>query len=349
MANGGQAANGGSGGVGGTAFGAAIGTGMGIGADAISRGSSYRQQKKLNEHGFDISKRLMDYQAEKQYQYWLDTNYSAQKEQMEKAGLNVATMYGGVGDGGKTASIGATASGGSASSANSGVQGMGIGAQAAMQLQLLNAQKENIEADTANKQAETAGTQAGTAVKIQEELKLQMENNYMGKGAYKDGMTGYEVRYQQEAAEMYNKVADTELKKMNLDQMPTRLQNEVQRVVLEGQRLKIDAMNARTAQERNTITERLEILRQNVAISMQQAGLNVEVQGQNLNNAARNADREQRDIHFGVNKGMEAIDKILSAAVPWYEPSTTTTRWTETEQPDGSYRETRSRETRRRN
>ena len=78
-------------------------------------------------------------------QYWEDTNYQAQREQMEKAGLNVGLMYGGQGQGGQTMNPGGSASGGSIEGRN-GLSGMGmqIGADVALKM----AQAKNIEAQT---------------------------------------------------------------------------------------------------------------------------------------------------------------------------------------------------------
>ena len=60
------------------------------------------QQTKLNNLQIEGSKNLMDYSRNLQMQTWKDTNYSAQRAEMEKAGLNPAMMYGLSGGGGTT-------------------------------------------------------------------------------------------------------------------------------------------------------------------------------------------------------------------------------------------------------
>lgn len=81
---------------------------------------------------------------------WEATNYKAQVEQMEKAGLSVAGMYSsGRGGGGATASQGSGASG-AVAPAGGGEIGM------ALQMQLLQAQKQNIEANTNKTNVEAA-------------------------------------------------------------------------------------------------------------------------------------------------------------------------------------------------
>ena len=124
-----------------------------------------RQQKKLSEQqGLISNKYAMD--------LWEKTNYSAQRKQLEKAGLNVGLMYKGAGEGGRT---GAPVAGGNAPTGGGEV---GMALQTGIQKELLQAQKENIEADTklketeANKKggADTENVQANTAKLIQETL-----------------------------------------------------------------------------------------------------------------------------------------------------------------------------------
>lgn len=99
---------------------------------------------------------------------WNKTNYAAQRQQMEKAGLNPALLYG-MGSGG----------GGSIGQSSSNMQGdinapnVGMALQVGMQMELLQAQKENIQADTKNKLADAART-AGS----QTDLDKAMTTNY---------------------------------------------------------------------------------------------------------------------------------------------------------------------------
>lgn len=308
------------------------------------------QQKKLQELQIKGQQQMGIFNRQQQQQLWEDTNYSAQRKEMEKAGVNVGMMYGMGGGGGATAA----ASSGNVTGANAPTGGgemqamTGMGLQAGLataQIDLMKAQTEKTKVEA----EKTAGvdTELGAAnIKqtIAKALETELQNTYMSKGAYKDGMTGYEVKYQQEAAKMYNTIADTEIKKLNLEQMPTQLQNEVKKVVLEGQRVAIDAINARTAQERNAITERIEALKRNLMITMQGQELQMQTKGQENQNRQFNQQMEQKD----EDQLMQWVDKVMGAAVPWYEPSTTTeTRnWSD----DGeTYRSGGSSTTRRRN
>lgn len=94
------------------------------------------------------------------------TGYQAQVAQMKAAGLNPALMYGSAGGGGSTqggagmaggAGAGSGSVGGTPSAPDTGITaGIGMG----LQLELLDAQKKNIEADTDKKRAETGKEEA---------------------------------------------------------------------------------------------------------------------------------------------------------------------------------------------
>lgn len=161
---------------------------LGAGMGAINDKRQLAQQGALNQQQVAAQKDLMQANLRNQMALWDATNYSAQKQQMEKAGLNPALMYGMSGGGGATAAAGTggSVSGGSAQQ-NPGEMAM------ALNLQLLRAQKENIEADTKNKQADatlkggaqTENIKADTALKVLDqivkdytgkELKSQYEN-----------------------------------------------------------------------------------------------------------------------------------------------------------------------------
>lgn len=133
-----------------------------------------RQQDALNEQQFGIDKRMIDYQMMKQLEMWNKTGYGAQVQQLKDANLNVGLLYGMKGGGGLTTG---NASGGiNAKGAPQGgreiqdVMGMG------MQLQLLQAQKENIKADTALKLAEAGiKPEQGKNIKMDTTLKDQQQ------------------------------------------------------------------------------------------------------------------------------------------------------------------------------
>ena len=77
-------------------------TGLGMLLSGWNDRRQLKQQQKLQDQQIAGNKELLEAQRLKEMQMWEDTNYSAQKEQMRKAGLNPALMYGMGGGGGTT-------------------------------------------------------------------------------------------------------------------------------------------------------------------------------------------------------------------------------------------------------
>lgn len=141
--------------------------GLAIGVNAANAGGNLIFGEIQQRRQLEGQKKALAQQNAAAYDMWLKTNYSAQRHQLEKAGLNPGLLYGmGGGGGGQTGS----------SSAMPSAQNVGqMDIASAAQLALLKAQKENIEADTANKKAdagkkgaETPGAQADSEMKGQE-------------------------------------------------------------------------------------------------------------------------------------------------------------------------------------
>lgn len=129
---------------------------LGIGMAGWNDERQIRQEEKLQRLQIAGSKELTDYQMQKQLEMWKATSYKAQMEQMIKAGINPALMYGMGGGGGQT--TGGSASQVSRSNAPTG--GGEVTAMAGMGIQfgMMEAQRRNIEADTKLKEAEAAKT-----------------------------------------------------------------------------------------------------------------------------------------------------------------------------------------------
>ena len=131
--------------------------------------------KKAEKRQDKYQRGLADYQVMKQndmneqarqtnMKYWEDTNYSAQREQMEKAGLNVGLMYDTGGMQASSGSAGGSAGQGSVQTSAPDAQGAmsrgGMAVMSALQAKMIEAQINNINADTQNKQEGTAGISA---------------------------------------------------------------------------------------------------------------------------------------------------------------------------------------------
>ena len=154
------------------------------------------QQKKLQALQIAGSKELADYNYSKQLEMWKATNYGAQMEELEKAGLNPGLIYGMSGGGGvTTGSGGGSVTGATASQGGGGELGLGLQmATQAAQLAIMEAQKKNIEADTANKTADTAnkGTQ-GEILKLEEEFKALTLDASVAKKHYETNQAMHEA------------------------------------------------------------------------------------------------------------------------------------------------------------
>ena len=144
--------------------------GVQLGADILSNvinnEMQNEQQKRLMQLQIQGQKEMTDYTMAKQLQMWKDTNYPAQVQQMKDAGLSVGLMYGkGGGGGATTGSPSANVSGGVAQKGSVNIaMGMQL-AQQQEQIELLKAQKENVNAQTEKTKAEVPNIQADTEVK----------------------------------------------------------------------------------------------------------------------------------------------------------------------------------------
>lgn len=122
-----------------------IGAGLGLMTGGLTTRRQEESQKRMNAEGVNNSKEMTLFNRKQQMKLWEDTNYSAQREQMEKAGLNVGLMYeGGGGGGGTTGLQTASQSGGNARTNNDSNEGMAM----QMQNSMLEAQKSLIQAQT---------------------------------------------------------------------------------------------------------------------------------------------------------------------------------------------------------
>lgn len=129
-------------------------------ANAIFAGSEdqrqYNQQAKLQGLQIQGAQQMADYQQQEQMKTWYETNYPAQVQQLEQAGLNPALLYGGGGGSGASLGSGAAAmpTGATASDAasrqNAGTNAATMGLMLAQQ-KLMAAQTDAAEA-TANNQ-----------------------------------------------------------------------------------------------------------------------------------------------------------------------------------------------------
>lgn len=181
-------------GVGAGAASGLLGAGMGLLLEGHNDRRQLKQQGKLQDLQIQGEKQMTDYNMSKQLQMWKDTSYQAQKEQMQKAGINPALMYGMGGGGGQSMGTPNANVTGAEAPKGGGEAMAGMGIMSNAQLALMNAQKENIEADTANKKAETG---------VKEVQKPNIEIDTYGKQIQNTVAAGtIEARIQQETEKL---------------------------------------------------------------------------------------------------------------------------------------------------
>lgn len=131
--------------------------GMGLGmATAKWQDRRQREQAKMLQ-GIEMtgSKEMAKFNQMMALDMWEKTGYEAQRKQMEKAGLNVGLMYGSAGSGGTTQGATGSVSG---QSAQGGSGELGMGMQLGLQATMMQAQIENMKANTEKTKVETVKT-----------------------------------------------------------------------------------------------------------------------------------------------------------------------------------------------
>lgn len=210
------------------------------------------QQEKLQQLQIRGQKEMGDYNYEQQMRMWHDTNYSAQVDELRKAGLNPALMYGMSGGGGTTTgSQGGSVSGASAPSGGGEVVNM-MGLQRGQtlaEIELIKAQTEKVKAEaekTSGVDTELAKADAILKTVLgkdaQRQLDIKNPNREVETKTYQNEL---EAR-QGIAGTIYNAWLEGRLDKMNIEQL--------EQLVLQ---------NAKTRDERREIQSRIDNLEAN--------------------------------------------------------------------------------------
>lgn len=123
---------------------------MGLGLGALNDNRQLKQQGRLLSQQQKFDREQMQYQNELQFDMWNKTNYSAQVEQMKKAGLNPALLYG-MGGGGGTTTGQANAGVHAAAAPSGGGEIMGMLQMRTQEasIKLMEAQAEKAKAEAA--------------------------------------------------------------------------------------------------------------------------------------------------------------------------------------------------------
>lgn len=218
-------------------IGGIVGGGMAIVKDIYSNGNYNQQQidqqRELNNLQIQGNRQLMDYQNQLQYDMWLKTNYSAQVDELKKAGLNPALMYKGAAGGGVT---GTTTQGGvsgghasdEAARINAKVNQESLG----LQRQMAIAQIRNMEADTNLKNTNAEKT-AGVDTRLGEanisNLAASTNNKEIeGIGIEIDNrIKTVKAQVAEATQEQQIEMANAELNKINAQTRQIELNNEI--------------------------------------------------------------------------------------------------------------------------
>lgn len=283
-----------------------IGQGMGLALGAYNDKRQLKQQEKLTAQQVKAQKEMGAYNKTLEKQMWDETNYGAQMEHIKKAGLNPALLYGTSGGGGVTTGGGGGASvtGGVATQGGGGEAGMGM--QLASQMALMNAQKENIEADTANKKAGTSATGTGEALTIEkiatEKLNQQfqeIENSIKGK-TQEDVISTIAWGAQKMLYEQNIKGNESDISDETKEQEKEMIRSRATGMILENALKRSGIYKNET--EIKAITEQIKIGWER---------LKVETAGQQV--SSENADKMMKSILIGA--GINAVGNIAKSLI----------------------------------
>lgn len=133
-----------------------VGAGLGMATDLVGGFMGQMFADKNTKRQIAAQKEMADYNQALNMKMWKETNYTAQMNELKKAGLNPSIIYGGAGaqGGGNTVSTGNIGQSNAGENSNSGMQGIMAGLQAGM----MEAQIEALKAGANKDNADAAAT-----------------------------------------------------------------------------------------------------------------------------------------------------------------------------------------------
>jgi hypothetical protein len=268
---------------------------LGMGIGGLQQGAQNKRQKDLMNLQFKNQKKLNEQGADLSYENWLRTNYSAQRAEMEKAGLNVGMMYGMGGAGGTlTGGSGGSAAGGQAAAPNNQMA-MLLGDLAA-NIELKKAQARNLDADTENKPL-----QGGL-------LQTQIDSNKLINAFNTEN---FETALKTAEAELDNTIANTNKQvaegKLSEIDAKTRNWENIQNVLNTIADTK--KMNAEVQQQWKRIAQGWEEL------ALKNKGLNIEQQKTNVQEFGAETQRNYPNVWNVIGKSVNDFTKTLRGLV----------------------------------
>lgn len=282
-----------------------VGQAMGLALEGHEDKRQLKQQGKLQKLQIQGSKELTDYNMMKQLEMWKNTSYPAQIELMKEAGLNPGLMYGMGGGGGQTTgSANGNVSGAAAPSGTGTAGEMGM---QLMQMRLMRAQEENINADTEKKKAEVPNVQADTENKILQKV----INDYLGKDAarqfdIKNPNKGVEQKTYQDELEARQGVAGTIYELWAEGKLKEKSVAEIQNILLDNAEKEQNVEKRR--QEIREIYKKMDLLDENI-------------KGAKLDNIIRDIETKMQQ-ETGVDRNAPTWLKIIARLFGHLMPST---------------------------
>jgi hypothetical protein len=320
-----------------TAANGIIGTGMGLLLEKHNDARQINQQQKLSNMQLHANEELSNYNFDKQYDMWQKTSYAGQVEQLKKAGMNPALLYGGGGGGGTT--TGSPSGGISVGQAPSGGHEIMDITQQGAQLALLNAQKELLESQTqkntveaaneagVNKDltvAQTASLTQGISNQKAVEALTQTQNRI---AKLHEQITGETVQEQIATIGIQMELADNELQRSvrgnSID--AATMQDKIKTV--HGQMLQVFVQNQLTEQQTKESQSRIGVNNsqiklneqqlQNLSNAIVQRYQEIELQGRSVSvqEKAQDLQNRLRDMTDMDKVSMETLNNIVSGII----------------------------------
>lgn len=232
---------------------------MGLALGSIENKRQIKQQKKLQALQIQGQKDMTDYNWQKQLDMWKATNYGAQMEQLKNAGLNPGLIYGMGGTGGATTgNASGNVQGATAMKSEGAAMGM-----TAMNLGLMGAQKELIEAQAEktraeipnlaktgeNIQANTELTKIETRLKnIDSQIKGRTIEDAIDIITAEAGKATYDVLITQRQNQIEQATVEATMQKIQSEAIGAALNNILTKEHINVQKATIDKIAAEIAQ-----------------------------------------------------------------------------------------------------
>lgn len=216
-----------------------INEGMGLLFAGPKRNAQMKTARQMQDLQMKGDKEMTDFNMKKQLEMWEATGYGAQVDQMKRAGINPALLYGMGSGGGQTANVSqGNVSGQSAQppQPTHGTEGMGL---MIGQMGLLQAQKENIEADTANKKAQAGESTTRTDIG---KVELQFK-----KDSYEDNLDIIRAQFSNLQEDANRKNRENRIGDATEGEATNKIRAEALKACLENELIK--AQTAKTDQE----------------------------------------------------------------------------------------------------